>query len=65
MDCGVMFAKNLALYKFGKVKSTEEMQFAKAGVRGDSDFRRFQSVSLASYPKLLGEVKNQGAKGKP
>jgi hypothetical protein len=52
------------LYKFGKSKSTEEMELPKqtcALIPISEVFERVRS----KLSELLGEVKNQGAKGKP
>jgi hypothetical protein len=52
------------LYKFGKTKSSQEMELPKQtfAVIPMSDV--FERVS-SKLSRLLGEVKNQGAKGKP
>jgi hypothetical protein len=52
------------LYKFGKSKPIEEMDLPKRAFAVIPIYDVFERVS-SKLSELLGEVKNQGAKGKP
>ncbi|MFZ2143921.1 MAG: hypothetical protein WAV78_44475 [Xanthobacteraceae bacterium] len=52
------------LYKFGKVKSTEEMELPKLAFAVIPMSNVLERVS-SKLSALLGELKNHGAKGKP
>ena len=52
------------LYKFGKTKSSQEMELPKQTFAVIPMSNVFERVS-SKLSRLLGEVKNQGSKGKP